>query len=240
VQQCYRGSDVDRWDALADPGLRAALTFVRSRPTAPSARELATALDVPASVARWRLERLVAAGLLQAEFVRPARVGPGAGRPTKTYAVVPETAAIEFPTRRYAELLRLLISSLPTRGRNRRLAEVGEAFGRELGRAAALRPAVRPATAFDRICQALGRLGFQARVESVSDERAVVVTPTCPLRPLVVADGAARTIDAAMWRGLVKVALRGAEDADVRCAAHGCVTAGSPCRVVVGFAREQG
>jgi predicted ArsR family transcriptional regulator len=61
-------------------------------------------------VARWRLEKLVEAGLLVIGLERRSgRSGPGAGRPAKTYAPVAETAAIEFPRRRYEALLGLLL-----------------------------------------------------------------------------------------------------------------------------------
>jgi predicted ArsR family transcriptional regulator len=225
---------MNRLDALGDPGLRAALSFVRSRRDPPSAGELAAELELARSVARWRLERLVEAGLLMPVFARPSRrTGPGAGRPAKTYAVAPETTALEFPRRRYEALLRLLIDALPRRGRSARLADVGVAFGRELARVAKLRPAARPEPALERICRALGSLGFQATVESLSPDRAVIATPTCPLRPLVVEEHAARAVDQGMWRGLVVAALRGANAADVRCETHECLAGDSACRVLI-------
>src|SRR5437763_14652529 len=98
------------WDAVGDPDLRATLWVVRGQADPPSADDLAAALDLPRSVARWRLERLVALGLLRPVFVRrTGRSGPGAGRPAKTYEVVPEARTLEFPGRRYEELFRLMI-----------------------------------------------------------------------------------------------------------------------------------
>jgi predicted ArsR family transcriptional regulator len=227
---------MERLDALGDPALRKALLFVRGRPDPPTADDVAAALEIPRSVARWRLERLVEAGLLAPLFVqRSARTGPGAGRPAKTYAAAAERAAIEFPRRRYEQLVRLLVDALPRRGRAARLGNVGVAFGRELARAARLRPAVRVETALDRICRALGTLGFQASVESASPGGAVIVTATCPLRPLVLEEQAAREIDQGMWRGLVSHALERAKAADVRCATHDCLTRDGACRVVIAF-----
>ncbi len=225
---------MDRFDALGDPPLRAALLFVRGRPDAPTAGEVAAGLQIAHSVARWRLERLVEAGLLVPVFVRrSARTGPGAGRPAKTYAAAAESAAIEFPRRRYEQLLRLLIDALPRRGRTARLADVGVAFGGELAHAARLRPAVRMETAFERICRALGALGFQAALESLSADGAVIVTATCPLRPLVIEEHAAREIDQGMWRGLASHALERVKAADVRCGTHDCLTSDAPCRIVI-------
>ena len=221
-----------RWDVLGDPGLREVLAFARRSQEPPTAADVASKLALSRSVARWRLERLAEAGLLRPAFVnRSGRRGPGAGRPAKAYEVVPETEPLELPRRRFEQLVRLLIEALPTRGRARRLEEVGIAFGRELARAAGLRPAARPATALDRICRALGMLGFQAAVESQTSERAVLVTPTCPLRSLVVDAPAAREVDQGMWRGLVAEGL--AHRAGARCATHDCLSADSPCRVVI-------
>jgi predicted ArsR family transcriptional regulator len=221
-----------RVDALGDPGLREVLAFVRGRPDPPAADDVAEGLALPRSVARWRLERLVEGGLLEPAFVRRSRrSGPGSGRPAKTYSVTPETVALEFPRRRYEELVRLLIETLPTRGRKRRLDSVGLAFGRELARTAHLQPSARPATGLDRLCRALGALGFQTSVESLTSERAVLVTPTCPLRPLVVEAPAARDLDQGMWRGLVGEGLE--QGARARCETHDCLSAGSPCRIVI-------
>jgi predicted ArsR family transcriptional regulator len=216
---------VPRLHALANPELRTALAFVRSRSKPPTAGELASELGLSRSVARWRLERLVESGHLKPLFAK-REGGPGAGRPAKRYEVVPETEVVEFPRRRYVELLRLAIESMP----RERLDDVGAEFGRNLARETRLRPTARVATALDRVCNALGVLGFQASVESVEGDQAVLVTPTCPLRPLVVASHGAREVDQGMWRGLVGEALRGAS---VRCATNDCLSGDSPCRVVV-------
>ena len=228
-----------RLDALGDPGLRATLVFVRSRQEPPSAGEVAAELGLSRSVARWRLERLVESGFLEPQFVnRTGRRGPGAGRPEKTYAVVAETDTLEFPSRHFEELLRLLIEALPVRGRGRRLDEVGFAFGAELARAARLRPATRMATALERLCRALGALGFQAAVASLTGDRAVLVTPTCPLRPLVVGAPAARDVDQGMWRGLLAGALQGLDPSGVRCETHECLSGNAPCRILIRLVRR--
>jgi predicted ArsR family transcriptional regulator len=223
---------LNRWAAAGNPDLRGVLVFVRGRQDPPSADDVATALGLPRSVARWRLERLVALGFLRPVFVRRSgRTGPGAGRPAKTYAVVPETAALEFPPRRYEELLRRVLAALPSRARRARLREIGIAFGHDLARAATLRPVARPTAAFDRISRALGKLGFQVTVESVSVDEVVLVTPTCPLRPIVVADETARAIDIGMWLGLVEAALRGADAREIVCTTHDCSAPDASCRV---------
>ena len=228
---------MNRFKALADPELRAVLRLVQRRQEPPTADDVAGRLGLSRSVARWRLERLVEHGLLIPQFARRSgRSGPGAGRPAKTYAVAPEETALEFPRRRYEELLRLLIDAVPARGRAGRLAEVGAAFGRELARAAAIRPAARTATALDRVCRGLGTLGFQTAVESLTRDRAVLVTPTCPLRPLVANAQTAREIDRGMWRGLVAAALQGRDVGSVSCETHDCLAAATRCRVEIQLA----
>jgi predicted ArsR family transcriptional regulator len=217
---------MNRLEVLGSEELRAVLEFVRSRREPPTTAEAAAELGLSRSVARWRLERLAETGHLNATFAK-REGGPGAGRPAKRYEVAPETEPLEFPRRRYVELLRLALEPLPAE----RLNELGADFGRELARETRLRPAVHTTTALDRVCGALGRLGFQASVESVETERAVLVTPTCPLRPLVVAAPSAREVDQGMWRGLVEQALQGA--AEVRCETNDCLAEDCSCRVVV-------
>lgn len=222
-----------RLQALASAELRAVLALVRRRRRPPTAAEAAAELGLSRSVARWRLERLVESGHLKPVFTKRTG-GPGAGRPPKRYEVVPETEVVEFPRRRYVELLRLAVEAMPREG----LERVGVEFGRELAREARLRPSTRPATALDRVCNALGVLGFQASVESVEGDRAVLVTPTCPLRPLVVASPSARDVDQGMWRGLVGEALGSA--GEVRCETNDCLATTCPCRVVVELSADRG
>jgi predicted ArsR family transcriptional regulator len=215
-----------RLEAVGNPDLRDALAFVRSRRKPPTAAELAAVLGLSRSVARWRLERLVENGHLKPVFAR-REGGPGAGRPAKRYEVVPETDTLEFPRRRYVELLRLMVDALSAP----RLAEIGAAYGRELAREAGLRPSARTENALDRVCGALGALGFQASIESFERGRAVLVTPTCPLRPLVVAAPEARELDQGMWHGLLGETLRDARA--VRCETHDCLSGNSPCRIAI-------
>jgi predicted ArsR family transcriptional regulator len=228
---------IDRLDVLGDPDLRRTVLFVRAQPGSVTADEVAAHLGVPRTVARWRLERLAEAEFLTTGFERRnGRSGPGAGRPAKTYAAAVETTAVEFPRRRYELLLRLLVDALPQRRRSRQLAEVGTRFASELARAARLRRAKTLPAALDSVCRALGRLGFQARVESVAEREAVIVSATCPLRPLVVTDPETRALDQGMWRGLLAAAAGEQVVQDARCLTVGCLDGSAPCRIVVSFA----
>ncbi len=213
---------MERLDAIGDAELRDALLFARSSARPVTADELAERQAVHRNVARGRLERLVQAGLLVPSFERRSgRSGPGAGRPAKTYAVGPELSALEFPSRPYASLLRLLLDGVPAG----RLRALGEEFGRGLARDAELEPADDLPTALERVCAAMRSLGFQA---SVSADGAAIETPTCPLRPLVVELPDAAELDRGMWAGLVESALPGAS---VRCETRDCLDDHSSCRV---------
>src|SRR4051812_19587159 len=144
---------MERLDALGSPDLRAALSLIRASREPLTADDVADKLGIARSVARWRLERLAEAGLLVPGFAE-REGGRGAGRPPKTYSPAPETEALEFPPRRFEKLVALLAATVP----KKRLGTVGEAFGRELAREARLRPGAKP---FERLCAALGKLGFQ-------------------------------------------------------------------------------
>jgi predicted ArsR family transcriptional regulator len=231
---------VDRLDALGDQALRGTLLYVRAHARPATADEVAGALAVPRTVARSRLERLAAAGLLATSFERRSgRSGPGAGRPAKTYAAAVETSAIEFPPRHYERLVGCLIRTLPPRAAARQLGEAGSAFGRELAHAARLRRGTNLSRGLTRLCSGLGRLGFQATLESVSPHGAVIVSATCPLRPLLLAEPRARAIDEAMWRGLLAATASEQATAGIVCRTHGCLDANAPCRIVVDFARSR-
>lgn len=221
-------------DAIGDPELRQALVFARSQARAISADELAAAQGVHRNVARSRLERLVGAELLAATYERrTGRTGPGAGRPAKVYAVLPELAALEFPSRRYESLLGLLVDALPAGRRPERLRAVGVSFGEELALSAGLRPSRSVRVGFERMCEAVRSLGYQASVEEVSERGAVIATPTCPLRPLVRARPDAAEIDRGMWQGLAAHALEGVTVDRVQCETRDCLLDHTSCRVLL-------
>jgi predicted ArsR family transcriptional regulator len=115
---------------------------------------------------------------------------------------------------------------------------VGLAYAEELAAAARLRRGADRGASLERLCRGLGELGFQASLESVSDDEAVVQTATCPLRPLVVADVGVRAIDEGMWRGLVEAVVQEERLGAVTCRTHDCLEPDAACRVVVNFRRS--
>jgi len=227
---------MDELQAVGVPELREALRFVRARRRPVSADELAAAQTVHRNVARRRLDRLVDAGLLlRGHERRTGRTGPGAGRPANVYSPAPETSEIEFPERPYHELVGLLVDALPARARASRLQEIGRTLARGLVEKTSLRPTRDLRRALERVCAAVGALGYQAELAEVAPRRAVIATPTCPLRPLVIARPEVGEVDRGMWTGLVEAAVEGAEG--VRCTTCDCLDGDASCRIVVTLAR---
>jgi predicted ArsR family transcriptional regulator len=230
----------DRLNAVADADLRETLLLARSRAAPFTADEVAVVLGIHRNVARSRLDRLAAAGLLLVDFERrTGRRGPGAGRPAKIYRVAPELSAIEFPPRRYPELVTALLEQVPRAGRKRALRRAGEAFGRELAAVGGLRPLKRTRAGLERMCVAVRSLGFQASLVELRGEEAVIATPTCPLRPLVVEQPEAAEIDRGMWAGLVEKSLRGVRAEDVQCETANCLDDHASCRVTLRLRRQE-
>jgi predicted ArsR family transcriptional regulator len=221
---------MDQLEAVGDPELRDALLFARGQARPITADELAEEQNVHRNVARSRLERLVEAGLLATAYERrTGRSGPGAGRPAKTYAVVPGLAPIEFPERHYEALLGLLLEGVSAR----RLHGIGVSFGEELARNAGLRASRAPKRAFEEMCRAVRSLGYQASLEELDGTTAVVATPTGPRRPHVRAQAKAAEIDRGMWAGLAAHALAGAEVQQVECETRDCLVDHASCRVLI-------
>jgi predicted ArsR family transcriptional regulator len=231
---------LDRLAAAGDPQLRQALVYARGRRDPFTVAEAAVALGAHRNVARSRLDRLADAGFLTFTLERRGgRGGPGAGRPAKVYRVAPELEGVEFPDRRLAELVSLLVKRVPARGRSQALREAGEDFGRKLAAAAGLRPSRDLGTGLERVCDALGSLGFQASVVAADGERAELASPTCPLRPLVVKCPDAGGIDRGMWAGLVERGVLGLVADRIHCETPRCESRDASCQILLSLNGRQ-
>ena len=229
---------MERFDAIGTPELRTMLLYVRRSDAPVNADDAAVALGVHRSVARSRLERLLRAGLLETTFVRRSgRSGPGAGRPAKLYSAAPEPEALELPPRRLPALVARLLDEVPADGRELALRRAGHDFGRQLARAAGLRPRAAPEDGLEGVCAAVRSLGFHAALETLEDGTADINTPTCPLRPVVVERPEAAHIDRGMWAGLVERGLRGVRADAVDCETRSCLDGGETCSVVIVLSR---
>jgi predicted ArsR family transcriptional regulator len=231
---------LDRLAAAGDPNLRRALLYTRGRRGPFTAADVARALGIHHNVARSRLDRLVEAGFLSVALERPGgRRGPGAGRPAKVYRVAPELQEVEFPDRRYADLIGLLLERVPVRRREHALRDAGREFGARLAAAAGLVPSRGVRAGLEGVCDALGALGFQTSLKSLEGDEAIFVTPTCPLRPLVVRLLGAGPIDEGMWSALIERATRGVLVAEVECDSRRCLDSRAACQVAASLQRQE-
>jgi hypothetical protein len=136
------------------------------------------------------------------------------------------------------ELVSLLVEKVPAGERPKALREAGEEFGRRLAAAADLQPSRHVGAGLERVCDALGSLGFQVSVVEVEGDRAELASPTCPLRPLVVKCADARDIDQGMWAALVARALRGLTADQIRCRTPRCLSRDEHCQILLSLERR--
>ncbi len=88
--------------ALDDPARRRLYEYVAGRGEPVGREDAARATGLPSHSARFHLDRMVDAGLLEVEYRRlSGRSGPGAGRPTKLYRRAAHEVAVSVPPRHY-------------------------------------------------------------------------------------------------------------------------------------------
>ena len=101
--------EIEAIAALREPVRRALYRHVVSQANDVSREEAARAVGISRMLAAFHLDRLVAAGLLDAVFRRlSGKTGPGAGRPSKLYRRSDREFRLALPERRYELLARLL------------------------------------------------------------------------------------------------------------------------------------
>jgi predicted ArsR family transcriptional regulator len=124
--------DLEAVALLADPARRAAYRVVVDAAPAPVSRdEVAAKLNVGRTLAAFHLDKLVAAGLLEASYARrTGRTGPGAGRPAKLYRRAESERAVSVPPRHYLSAAELLAEAVERAGADETLYEVANRRGR--------------------------------------------------------------------------------------------------------------
>lgn len=99
--------------SLADPTRRALYLYVVAQPGPVGREAAAEALGVAVHTAKFHLDRLVADGVLEAEFRRlSGRTGPGAGRPAKLYRRAGRQLTVSLPERHYELVGHVLAAGL--------------------------------------------------------------------------------------------------------------------------------
>jgi predicted ArsR family transcriptional regulator len=174
--------------SLAEPQRRALYRYVVSRQDAVSKTEAAEAMGVARSVAAFHLDRLVADGLLTAEFRRlTGRQGPGAGRPSKLYRRSATELSVSVPPRQYelaAALLAAAVADATTTGAPvaEALAGAAAARGRKFGEQAreSAGPRRGRRALLDAALTVLAEQGYEPR-----EQGAEIVLANCPFHALV-------------------------------------------------------
>ena len=126
--------------ALGEPIRRALYRFVSTQPVPVTREQAADAVGVAQHTAKFHLDRLVADGLLDADYARPAgRGGPGAGRPAKVYRRSETELDISVPERRYDLAGRLLVKAVARAERTARpVRDALESVARDEGQTVGL------------------------------------------------------------------------------------------------------
>ena len=177
--------DLRRLVLLDEPTRRRLFDYVRASDRPVGRDEAAAATGISRGLAAFHLDRLADGGLLEASFERlSGRTGRGAGRPAKLYRPSDVRVAMSVPETRYDLAGEVLVRAIE----DRRSGEVGpEAVrraardrGREIGERMAA-PGPKGGT-MRRAERALGRLGFEPRVER---RRALIRLGNCPFHALV-------------------------------------------------------
>ena len=98
---------------LDEPNRRRLYALIAGRRDPVGRDEAATALGISRELAAFHLDRLLRAGLLEAEYRRlGGRTGPGAGRPAKLYRRSSREIAVSLPARRYDVAATVMASAL--------------------------------------------------------------------------------------------------------------------------------
>ena len=162
----HLSDQLDSVGLLADPLRRRLYRYVVGQLKPVSREQAAKAVDLPLHTAKFHLDRLVKAGLLETEFRRlSGRTGPGAGRPAKLYRRASRQVEVSLPERRYdlaGELLAEAVQRSVTSGSP--VSDVLPAVAREAGQriaAAAPTPTAGGASKLETTAAVLSTHGYE-------------------------------------------------------------------------------
>lgn len=133
---------------LGEPNRRRVYDYVAGQPDAVGRDQAAAALGISRELAAFHLDRLVGAGLLEAEYRRRnGRTGPGAGRPAKLYRRAEREVTVSLPPRHYdlaADLLATALDRLGDASAAEAVATVARERGMVVGTDARRKAGARP------------------------------------------------------------------------------------------------
>lgn len=170
---------------LADPVRRRLYEYVCAQPGPISREQAADAVDIPVHQAKFHLDRLQKAGLLDIEYARVGgRSGPGAGRTSKLYRRAVDEFAVSLPDREYQLAGRMMADAIAESARTATpvvdaLNDVAREYGRALAAADIRDDPGTTRAALDLVTRVLGAHGYEPRTD---DGR--VVMANCPFHGL--------------------------------------------------------
>jgi predicted ArsR family transcriptional regulator len=172
---------------LSEPRRREVYDFVATRDAPVTRDQVSVGLSMTRSLAAFHLDKLADAGLLSTSFSRPAdRVsGPGAGRPSKLYAVSDLELDVSIPPRRYDIAGRIMARAIAGfSGRTNGAAAAALHIAREegLGVGQQYTATGRPSRKrlLSTVKDALTRCGYEPKVNGTT-----VLLSNCPYHALV-------------------------------------------------------
>jgi predicted ArsR family transcriptional regulator len=184
------GEAGDSWPlvaVLSEPRRREVYDFVSAHDSPVTRDDVAAGLSMTRSLAAFHLDKLADGGLLDVSFGRPPgrTGGPGAGRPSKRYAVSGAQVDVSVPRRRYDVAGRILAKAVALssgrRGGSARDAAltVARDDGFKLGEAHAVAGRVSTQRALTCVEETLSTIGYQPTIEG-----AAVRLRNCPFHSL--------------------------------------------------------
>jgi predicted ArsR family transcriptional regulator len=166
--------DADRLDrdaagvgALAEPVRRHLYRFVADAEGPVSREQAAQGVSVAVHTAKFHLDKLVDAELLEVEYRRlSGRSGPGAGRPAKLYRRTDRELEVSIPQRHYDLLGGILAAAVSeSTGTGAPVAEVAARIARAEGQRLGSTTPARGSGPLERLASALAGCGYEPRVD---------------------------------------------------------------------------
>jgi predicted ArsR family transcriptional regulator len=198
---------------LGEPTRRRLYEFVAGRSEPTSRDDAAEGLGISRELAAFHLDRLVAVGLLVAEYRRlHDRTGPGAGRPSKLYRRASQDLSVSLPARHYDVAADVFATALEELNGGAVVAEKARALGADLGaearHAAGSRPSHRRLLAA--LVDLLERRGYEPQI---GPDRRSVALRNCPFRALTASH---RQLTCGMNRSWAEGVVDGLRDPGLR------------------------
>lgn len=132
-----RDDDLRVISLLDDPVRRRLYDWIVGQARPVGREEAARALKITRALAAFHLDKLAAAGLLEADYRRlTGKVGPGAGRPARVYWRANRAFHVTLPARRYeraAEIFARVLERLDEHAVKRELQVAADSMAEEAG-----------------------------------------------------------------------------------------------------------